>query len=285
MSDIKELNLSYHAYKNYKECPLKHYALNVKRIKPKRMQDEYNTLFGSVVQKVFENFYNQEIYKSGSKTRDILKDSVPGIFKKILKYKYVDWSKYSDTAREDLIQECIDVIDQNVDVIKNYKLIGEYARSEVKTYSWINKYNKINGRIDFVIQRNGAVTILDGKGSKFKGKYIDKLQLFWYALSYYLYNKIMPKDVYMWYYRFPEDPLQKFEFTPKDLMDLKTDIIKVCWDIHSNKWGATPSSKSCKFCPFDRECKFKNDYFNKNKSLVKNENGGIILLDIDEEEE
>ena len=249
-------------------------------VKPHKAKDEFFTIFGSVVQKAFENFYNQEMWRKGSQARQLLLDSVPGIFNNIVKTKVVYWGDHDDTGgREGLLQKCLDSVNKNIDVIKQQGLIGQYARSEVNIYTFVDDKNQIMGRLDFLIKKDEKVKILDGKGSKSnKGKKEYQDQLYWYALLYFLRYRKLPDELWLWFYLHPEDPLLRVDFNVSNLKELKDNIVTTMKDIYKNKFAATPSSASCHFCLYSGECKFESNH--KNKPLVKEP--GVQSIDLDD---
>jgi len=275
--------LTFYAFKNYVECPLKHLRQNINRDKPITMQDEYNTVYGTVVQKMFEMFYNDQIWRKGKEARTILKDKVPKVFAEIVAKKNIFWGEH-EGGKQLIIDECIVAVDHGIDTVRDYKLLAPYAKSEVNTYAYITKADQIGGRIDFVFKGDGEIRIFDGKGSKYKDRYLDHRQLFWYALSYYLLHRKMPNSLWYWFYRFPEDPLLEVEFTIDTLKELKAEIIDVMQKIKKRQFKATPSSKACKFCPYVGECKFKADKTNKNKSILPEGTSGFVELGLDDDE-
>lgn len=275
--------LSYSAYKNYKECPLRYLKQNVEREKPKVPKDEYNVVYGSVVQKVFENFYNDQIWRKGKMARDVLVDSVPSIFQNLISKRNIFWDKHGDEeGKQELLHDCVESVRVNVDVIKEHKLIGPFAKSEVNTYCYLNSQDQIGGRIDFVIKKENQVLLLDGKGSKYRDRYLDKTQLHWYALSYYILHRRMPDSLWFWLYRFPEDPLIEIEFDTALLKNLKNEILETILNIKKRQFKPTPSSKSCKFCPYSGECKFESDHKNKGKLLVP-QGSGFEMVGLDDD--
>jgi hypothetical protein len=269
-------SLSYHGYKSYMECPLKYFLTAVKHVAPTKYMDEYNFVFGSVIQKVFENFYNDELWRRGALARDIVKNSVIPIFNGVVRSKTIDWGKH-DKGQDELLADCLFYVDKNVDVIRDHKLIGEYARSEVAIFTKIHNNLEINGRLDFLLKQNGKSMILDGKGNVKKNA--DTEQLYWYALLYLLRNKVLPDSLWFWYYRFPEDPLKKIDFDVPTLKALKDSVVEMSSRIVRNKFDATPSSKSCFWCPYSGSCKFEANV--KNKILVE-KGTGIVSMDMDD---
>jgi CRISPR/Cas system-associated exonuclease Cas4 (RecB family) len=269
--------LSFTTFSLYGKCPLR-YRLKRDKVKPVKPVDEYNTVYGSVLQKVLEHFYNDEIWKRGKEVRSILKDITPPVFYKIIRVKSILWGDH-DVGKDALLQECIDSVDPLVDMVKRYELLGEYAKSEVPVPCYVSNTQQIYGRIDFVIKRKGLLYILDGKSSKSKDKYLDKNQLLWYALSYYLLYKKMPDHLQYWFYRFPDDAIKDVPFTVDQLKTLKEEILDVIESIARHKFKATPSSDACFFCEYKDECKDKADSTNKSV-LSKDSKPGVQDLDI-----
>jgi len=267
--------LVYYAYKRYNLCPLWYYRGYVTHQKPISVKDEYHSVFGVVVQEVFEKFYNNQIWLRGASARDIVLDSVPRVFDDVVSKKNVFWDKH-DVGQEELLIECVSSVNRGLDTIKDNTLIGPYAKSEVNIYSFIYGSYQIGGRADFIIKKNnGSVLIIDGKGSK--NRYVQKDQLYFYALSFYLLHKKLPDSLWFWFYRSINDPLKNVPFDIDTLKETKEKILKTVWDIKECRFDATPSSVSCYFCPYSGECKEEGDFKNKGKALIPDAIGVVDL--------
>jgi CRISPR/Cas system-associated exonuclease Cas4 (RecB family) len=263
--------LSFHAYKNYQECPQRYDLQNVQYIKPPAGFDEYNTVYGSVVQKAFEHFYNDEIWRKGRDARKTILDMVPAIFKSIVNGKTIIWRDHPQTA-EEILADCIVAVNSGIDVIKTHRLLTSYSRAELPIYTHITSNAQIMGRLDFIIKRDDKVLIIDGKGSAGRDKKLDRNQLYWYALLYYLRFQTMPDSLWYWFYRFPEDPLLQVEFDVATLKQLKDSILETLHAINSKKFAPTPGN-SCFFCPYKANCIAKANHFNK---IIVPKSDGLI---------
>ena len=117
------------------------------------------------------------------------------------------------------------------------------------------------GRADFVIRRDDTgISLLDGKNSGTKMKYVDPDQLRWYALCFSLaYHKLPNRLGFVWF-RYPydaeagEEGIDWVEFHRRDLKALVDRAKKVRRGQEKEKFDPTPSAKVCRFCDFETIC-------------------------------
>lgn len=243
----------------YTECPKKYDLLNVRKEAPPEIQSQHNALVGVVVQKVFEDFYNDEIWRMGSETLDELLKRCEVYFYEFLDTHYVNFKDFSCKYKTpfEALKDCLDMIPVAFEGIKREKLLGPYAKSEVEIKErYLNRY--LFGVIDFIIQTpDGKITLLDGKTSRHREKNVDVDQLYFYALLFFLKYHKMPDRLGFYYYRFGDDPEKAFDWIPVDVAKVKDlqERILECADKVQRKWfRATPSPSSCKYCPWNEIC-------------------------------
>jgi predicted RecB family nuclease len=145
--------------------------------------------------------------------------------------------------------------------MKHHKFLGPYARSEVELFGYVNDHLPVGGRADFIIRRDDTgITLLDGKNSKTKMKYVDPDQLRWYAMVFALsYNKFPDRLGFVWY-RYPyeagteETGVDWVEFTKRDLQELAKRGKAVRDGQLKERFEPTPSAKTCRFCDYESVC-------------------------------
>ena len=295
-------------FRRYEECPQKFLWYcgrpgfdlgagdgNRKPIKNKR--SEHHAVMGIVIGDVIERFYNDELWKDQKELKHRLKKMVEKEYNFLLSQKYVDYRE--SPTRQEMLDICINGVLGFLKTLKHNRLLGPYARSEVKLLAYINNYCPIGGRADIIIRRDDTgITILDGKNSQSKGKYTDPDQLKWYALCFYLSKGVKPDRLGFVYYRYPygtpiegtdevETGLEIISWDREnDLKALAERAVKVSKGIYKEKFSPTPSPSSCKFCDYENECDARQNQLQSKRELRKaiegeeiSEEGSIKDLD------
>lgn len=249
------MNISYHSWKTYKECPKKFYKQYIKKEPPTVPINEYSTLYGRLVEKFFELYCNTWCMKyTVTMPPSEVRRKVAILFESVLKMSIVDWTAFYCKYSKDEIfsMACSDICNilksSNHDYFLNTK-------SEISTEVTLKKGPKINGRMDFIhtLPVKNEIMIFDGKGSNTIGKNVDNNQLLYYALLYFFQYKKLPKKLGFFYFRFntmvpvPIDGEIINEFRANLSIDIKA-ITSI------SEYNATPSTKSCKYCNYKNGC-------------------------------
>lgn len=272
------MRLSYSAYKVYLQCPLEFWHKHIAYTTPAVPDNRINSLYGSAIGEVFERLYNDQIWRKGPETRQALKGLVEPTVDRIMAEEVkrggvYDWDdpKANYHSRAAVIQNIIDDIDDGVETIKKYRLLGPMADAEVILDSEIRGH-LIRGRADFIIRRTAPhddLLIIDGKGSKHRGKYVDGMQLRWYAMLYKRRFREVPDKLCFLFWRFP--PAKAVEWVPFDhhgLDKLLTEVLDACDRIEQDKarlggsepqhgqgpFQPLPEQGHCRFCSFQDRC-------------------------------
>lgn len=232
--------------------------------KPKPVEDSrHHALMGIVIQKVIEDMYNNELWKTPVGLPERLADMVVREFNYEVANSYIDWRL--SPSKAELLQVCQDGVRGFLRTMKAQRLLGPYARAEVELLGWVNKYTPIGGRADLIIRRDDTgVSILDGKNAKEKGKYTTPDQVRWYALCYYLAYGKLPDRVGFVYYRFPsgtpkadgsvEEGVDWIPVTRPDIEGLAKRAVDARKAMGKEKFAPTPSPQACKFCDYETVC-------------------------------
>lgn len=230
------------------------------RSKPKpHDKSRHHAVMGIVIQGVLEHFYNAELWKhrEGLKdrlvrmTRDRLLDELPR--------NRIDWRE--SPPHTELEEVCVSGVLGYMRTMQVHKLLGPYARSEVNLFGYATKYLALGGRADFVIRREDVgITIMDGKNSQTKMKYVDPDQLRWYALCFALsYHKLPDRLGFVWY-RYPYDEatgeqgVDWVDFTRRDLRELLDRAQVVRKGQRKEDFDAKPAYQVCRFCDYESVC-------------------------------
>jgi hypothetical protein len=226
---------------------------------PPEPDSKHNAVVGSVVQRVYEDFYNNELWRSGKDTSKKLMELVPKYFYEFLDEEYVDFDDIKCRYNPlELLETCKEIVPKVLEGIKREKLIGPYAKSEIVLKVQLQSSYFLYGIADFIIRKkDGTVMLLDGKSSKHREKYVDEDQLLFYALAFQLKHNRLPDKLGFYYYRFADDPEQAFDWIepdPKRIAALRQDLVETFTKIQKKRFGATPKSSHCQWCPWEVMC-------------------------------
>jgi len=249
------MKLSYHSWKNYTECPKRFLLQNIQKRSPTVMVNDYHTLYGKLIQKFFELYSNIWKHKTPHLFPEHIREKLLPLYEAILNTTTVIWNGPGMTLSKS------DIFDQacnDIGIIMESDSLNKFlnTKSEVSIKIDLKDSNTLEGRIDFIYNNSLSdmnVIIFDGKGTNKIGKNISQNQLYFYALLYYLHNKTMPTELGFFYFRhntyipvpFNFDILN--EFRAKLSLDIKAIS-------NGGEFKATPSAKSCKYCPYNNTC-------------------------------
>jgi hypothetical protein len=155
----------------------------------------------------------------------IASETAPG------KNGYINWMDEDANYHrlEDVISDVRDAIPRGLRTIKHHRLVGPEATSEVKLDSK-TRGHIFRGRADFVIRRvppHKDLVIIDGKGSKFRDRYVDKRQLRWYSMLYEDQHKTLPDKVGFLYWRNePDTSVDWYEITSVETRALRDTVFE-----------------------------------------------------------
>ncbi len=223
--------LSYSGHKAYRECPKQYWHRYVDKttVPPDNC---VNSLYGSTVGVVFEQFYAEKLWKRPDCEAE-LKVRAPAVLAKVIKEQrnaIVDWgdekANYHD--QESLLQDVAEAIPRGLRTIRSHRLVGVGAGAEVvldQTYG----PHKIGGRADFIIPRvapHRDLVIIDGKGTKWGRKYVEDQQLLWYGFLHRDKFGRAPDRIGFLFWRFdPAKAVSWTDFSGRDLDALKAEVL------------------------------------------------------------
>ena len=223
---------------------------------------KHHPVMGIVIQAVLEDFYNREWwnvteYRGANLKRHLIRQTKDKLAETLPRF-YIDWDKVTFEEMEEI---CVSGVVGYLATLKHHKLLGVYAKSEVDLLGQAASWLPLGGRADFVIRRDDTgITLLDGKNSGTKMKYVDPDQLRWYALCFSLsYHRLPDRLGFVWF-RYPHDPetgeegIDWVEFTRRDLVGLVDRAKKVRRGQEHRRFKPTPSYKVCRFCDFESVC-------------------------------
>lgn len=270
--------LSWSRYRSYNECSQKYnWTYNVDKESPGR-DSKHFAVIGSVVQRVFEYFYEYQVYKRNHLAIDILLEKTEEFFNDFLDEEYVDFNHVTcPYSRGSALSECKEVVQKSYETILRENLIGYKNLSESTIQVPFKRQSlgkvALKGRLDFIIQRGDEndpeTLLLDGKATKNPDK-VDDDQLLFYSLLFALRYQTLPDKVGFFFFRFGEDDeepsLRWLDVTPQRLNRIKEDVMNVVKSIRSEEdWEPTPDPSYCRWCPFERVCDKRQSQKQKNR--------------------
>ena len=273
----KPVMFDYSRYNTYKKCPQLYKWQYIENRLPKTPPNYYYAFPGIVIQKIFELFYNNEWFLKKSECREFMYKQAAEIYTNTLKYTTVDWnSKIAKKDKSQVYEELLSLIGKNLDVIKEKKLIGKFARSEYKIQSFFedNKYVILTSKLDFMIHNKDGMQILDGKLTNSKANYLkNPAQLFFYAMIYKIKYGKYPDKIGFWFWR--DGQIVYIDIDDTKIEELKEDIKKCLYSIYKQKFEPTPEYQSCLFCNYKDECLDR-----KKKLAEKYESSAVTAEDL-----
>ncbi len=285
--------LSYSGFKKY-ECPFAYYNDYVAHTPKGEVDDRLGSVFGTVVGKLFEDFYAQKIWKQ-PQPQGYLMERVEKTVDKTIQRETTPWKErpagvllwkgegsgqnpkgmYAD--RQELIADVRDAVARGFQIIRHHRLLGPRTDAEYKL-DFEFEGDMYAGRADFVIQRtkpHGDLLIVDGKGSRHRGRYVDPKQLQWYGMLFWLHSlkagkPLLPDKLAFLYWR--EDPaecMDWLEISEGDVQDLFETVKDTVQEIKQREKMILPNApvedargvfkpkaneKNCRFCPYASIC-------------------------------
>lgn len=286
--------LSYSGYKTFSACPFAYWQKYINKTTTTIPDNRVNMLFGGVTGIIFERFYNDKLWMTPDPVATLIgqvEQVTEETIARELKSGPFDWTdkKANYKSPAEVIVAVKETIPMGVQAIRHHRLLGPNSRAEVKLDTNIGGH-RLAGRADFVIRRlspHGDLTLLDGKGSKWRDKYIDRRQLRWYAMLYRDHHKTIPDRIGFLYWRFaPEEAVDWVECTAKDVDSLQGAVLDAIDQIDdgSRRMAAgVPSGEAfpahpnpdCKFCPYLDLCASGKAYVNAKPSTEVSGGTGV----------
>lgn len=247
--------ISFSGFKTYHSCSFAYWHNYINRTVPEAAEDRLGSIFGSAVGKLFEDFYNKEIWRKGSNARSFLAGEAERVVLDCIREETTE-STESDYKRpgilrwkgkgegqnpkglyedvEQLVADVRDTVPVGIETVKRERLLGPYAMAEVKLDRKFQGHD-LGGRADFIIQRASPLrdlVIIDGKGSRHRHKYVSPKQLHWYALLHRLQYNYAPDKLAFLYWRYPpSENMDWVAFSSTDLDQLLEDILVIIREI------------------------------------------------------
>lgn len=246
--------LSYSGRKKFTTCAFSYWNGYINHTTSPKPDDRLGSIYGSSVGKLFEDFYNLELYRSAQPQGELL-GRVEETVRKILHQETTDSGKWRKGGvllwkgpkregknpkalyanEEELIEDVRQAVVRGCRIIRHYRLLGKGAKAEVLLDSVIEG-DTLGGRADFIMRRvrpHDDEVILDGKGSRWREDYVDVAQLKWYAMLFRLKNKRLPDRMGFVFWRF--EPPESMDWVEVTDAEIDAFQVKVLADVHRIK--------------------------------------------------
>lgn len=261
---------------------------------PPEKDSRHHAVMGIAIQAVYEDFYNKQIWKhyKGKALREHLDELAKHHFERVLRKPW-NWVDHRQMSKSEMMRVVREGVRGYLKTMAYHKFLGPVARAEVDMRIYLEP-NKIplSGRPDVIIERpDTGVTILDGKNAQSRDKYTDPDQLRWYAMLYYVIHGRLPDRLAFVYYRYPynaetgETGVTWINVTQEDIQGLAARARATKAGMKAREFEAKPSSKACRFCPYEKVCDVRQSTKRKRKKKVDPlekewgiDQGGIIEL-------
>lgn len=298
--------ISYSGDSKLESCAFSYWLAYPGKFEVDAPDDRLGSIYGSTVGRLFEKFYNEKAWRDPypqalvmsqvDATLDaVLKEETsPSRLRKagVLLWRDPADSKARSTTyanREEIASDVRDAVSRGFHIIRQHRLLGPRAEAEVKLDSDIEGH-RIGGRADFIIRRTAPhhdLVILDGKGSRYRDKYVDVKQLLWYSMLLREKEGVLPDRVGFVFWRFDaQEAVDWFDVTSKDVDDLLQTVLtrmasveaglKLLGDEKDLKAVAevfpkNPNAQNCRFCPYaiDSVCPEGVPFLDKKKKSQK----------------
>ncbi len=261
-----DFRISYSGFKLYDSCPLAYKFRYI--LKERGVFDPKNTMYGSIIGKLFEWFYQDSIWKHPDPAQVLLSRAEEAIDEVFLNEGY---TKRSDPSYESQIREDLKkYVPLGVNIIREHKFLTPRSAAEVDlTTNYKPESSDITirlvGRADFIHYPESGPLILDGKASKHREKYVDKRQLIWYATQHYLKYHVAPVQIGFLFWSFPDNPLSYVAYTSDDMRNCLSTVVDTAKSVISGEFEAKPSGQ-CHRCDYYSKCSSGQEYTAKRRS-------------------
>lgn len=273
---MKPTYISYTMSLTYNTCPKKYKYRYVEKIQIPF--DKKKSLFGTTIGYLFEKFYTHKIWSEPDPLTSLLTivdETTEEIFIK---------EKFNPESDPNFVRELKEDLNKYVPTslnnIKKYDLVTLNSHAEVDLTVNLQKENiRFGGRTDFIHYRDdGQIWILDGKGSKYREKYVDSEQLIWYAFQHVMKYGKAPNRLGFFYYKFPKEPLTWIQYSKNDLVNCLNKAKETVRKMHLSVYNPDPGNK-CYNCDYKDMCEEGKKFLNTKKKEENRVSDSIFGLE------
>jgi CRISPR/Cas system-associated exonuclease Cas4 (RecB family) len=245
------MKFPYLHYSVYKTCPLAYKWRFVEKIKV--IPDKRNAFIGILLAKVVETFYREKWWREKDIITRMQKATV-NFSRQIIESENI---RFKDEELNQWMVVATETLPKIVKVIRSEKLIGSTDKNindeNLAEYEVEVKHGEdaLQARPDLIIRRNEMITLLDGKGGKTIGKYVDNDQLYFYCIPVKkLYNRL-PHRMGFWWFR--HEQIVWLPITNDLVVQILVKIDAALAGIKERKFDPTPGPH-CRLCDFKDIC-------------------------------
>lgn len=223
--------LSYSGIKKFLDCAFAYWNDYINKTKLDVVDDRLGSIYGSVVGKLFEDFYRKKMWRL-PEPQAALMALVDETIDKTIQRETTPWKdrkggsllwqgegpgknpKGMYANKAELAADVRDAVARGFRIIRHYRLVGPRTDAEFKLDFSTPEGHILGGRADFILERvkpHNDLIIVDGKGSRHRDKYVDQRQLRWYAMLFWLHalregkEKTLPDKLAFLFWRYDPD--------------------------------------------------------------------------------
>ncbi len=200
--------LSYSGFKKFLDCAFAYWNAYINKTQiADVVDDRLGSIYGSVVGKLFEDFYTAKMWRL-SEPQAAVMARVDETIDKTIRRETTPWKdrkggvllwkgtgpnqnpKGMYANKEELAADVRDTVARGFRIIRHYRFLGPRTDAEYKLDFTTPEGYILGGRADFILERtkpHNDLVIVDGKGSRHRDKYVDPKQLQWYAMLFWLH--------------------------------------------------------------------------------------------------
>jgi hypothetical protein len=263
---ITEFRISYSGRKLFLTCPKQYWYRYI--IKDPTRGDPRTSMFGSIIGKIFEWFYERRYWADKDPVASCV-SSIPEAIE--LVYLNESYLKGTNPGWEKELQDNLEkYVPSGVQIIRSERFLTPHSKAEVDLTVTYQKNDdsipiKLVGRADFIHATDlKSVYILDGKASKYREKYVDSDQLIWYALSYYLKFQVSPVRLGFVFWSFPDRPVTWIAYDSDAMRKVLNDTTIVAQRVMDKDFSPTPSGE-CHRCNYRDKCEEGQKYLSQRR--------------------
>lgn len=234
--------ISYSGYTKYKKCPRSYWYEYVSK-PPAPQTNQLGTLYGSSVGYVFEKFYAEHLWchqNYRARLDAFVEVAVGKAIQNALRQGVINWDepKAQFRSRDALVAGVRESIPRGIKIITQHNLIGKDAAAEVVLDS-LTQGHKLGGRADFILTRvppYNDLCLLDGKGGRWRDKYVEQTQLRWYAMLYEMkYGRLPDKLGFIFWQFEAQEAVDWISLQPEDTAHMRELAIDTIDKIEAGK--------------------------------------------------
>jgi CRISPR/Cas system-associated exonuclease Cas4 (RecB family) len=191
------MDFPYLKYSVYKTCPLQYFWRFIQNPPFRVFFDRRYAFLGLVLAKIVERFYLEKWWDEPDPIARMRK-ALP-----LVSQQFIDADKLNFRPEElrDWLTIAHETFPLILGTIKAEKLLSDELYVEREEEIAFGDSDKLQMRPDLIIVRKGITTLLDGKGGKTVGRYVDDDQLIFYAGIWRELNGRIPHRVGFWWFR------------------------------------------------------------------------------------